>query len=190
MSFIREYAKKKTASSVSEVSNNESETEVEIPEQIQEILPIPNDHLNKTSEQLPTQEEVSLGQVEYQSVKSALSKKSVIKSKYVQYSDQDRYKIARYASDHGSRSAARNFQTRYPNLNESTVRGFLKKYKQKRAAERAGMEKPTQTIAPNKRGRPILLGHIDEKVQTFLRALRKRGGVVNTTIAMATATAC
>ena len=34
-----------------------------------------------------------------------------------------------------------------------------------------------------------MLGPIDRKVQAFLLALRKRGGVVNTTIAIATATA-
>ena len=40
-----------------------------------------------------------------------------------------------------------------------------------------------------KRGRPLLLGKLDETVKNFLIALRKKGGVVNTVVANATAKA-
>ena len=40
-----------------------------------------------------------------------------------------------------------------------------------------------------KRGRPLLLGKLDETVKKFLIALRKKGGVVNTVVANATAKA-
>ena len=40
-----------------------------------------------------------------------------------------------------------------------------------------------------KRGRPLLLGTIDEKVKNFLFTLRQKGGVVNTVVAIATAKA-
>ena len=40
-----------------------------------------------------------------------------------------------------------------------------------------------------KRGRPLLLGNLDETVKKFLIALRKKGGVINTVVANATAKA-
>ena len=40
-----------------------------------------------------------------------------------------------------------------------------------------------------KRGRPLLLGTLDETVQKFLIALRKKGGVVNAVVAIAAAKA-
>ena len=38
---------------------------------------------------------------------------------------------------------------------------------------------PKKTIAAQKRGRSVLLGEIDEMVQKFLLAVRKKGGAVN-----------
>ena len=40
-----------------------------------------------------------------------------------------------------------------------------------------------------KRGRPLMLGQLDEKVKKFLIGLRHKGGVVNTVVANATAKA-
>ena len=48
--------------------------------------------------------------------------------KYKQYTERDRLAIARYAEQNGPRRTARKFDKQYPNLNESTVRSFLKKY--------------------------------------------------------------
>ena len=45
----------------------------------------------------------------------------------------------------------------------------------------------TKKLPSLKRGRPLLLGTIDEKVKNFLFALRQKGGVVNTFVAIATA---
>ena len=46
------------------------------------------------------------------------------------YTDEDRYKIAKYASVHGPNKVARHFQSEYATIRELTVRGFLKMYKQ------------------------------------------------------------
>ena len=40
-----------------------------------------------------------------------------------------------------------------------------------------------------KRGRPLILGSIDEKVKNFLLILRRKGGVVNSAVAIAAAQA-
>ena len=47
----------------------------------------------------------------------------------------------------------------------------------------------TKKLPSLKRGRLLLLGTIDEKVKNFLFALRQKGGVVNTAVAIATAKA-
>ena len=48
---------------------------------------------------------------------------------------------------------------------------------------------PRTELAVLPRGRPLLLGSLDQMVQRFLLALRSRGGVVSSTIAIATAKA-
>ena len=44
--------------------------------------------------------------------------------KYRKYTDKDRVVISKYAEQHGSRRAARKFENKYPQLNESIVRSF------------------------------------------------------------------
>ena len=44
------------------------------------------------------------------------------------YSDEDRYTIAKYAKDNGASKAAKFFKNKYPTINKSTVRTFVKKY--------------------------------------------------------------
>ena len=40
-----------------------------------------------------------------------------------------------------------------------------------------------------KYGRPLTLNYLDEKIKTFVLALHKNGGVINTVVAIATAKA-
>ena len=44
---------------------------------------------------------------------------------------------------------------------------------------------PIKGIPAKRRGRPLMLGMVDKKIRDFLIALRHRGGVVNSTIAIA-----
>ena len=46
---------------------------------------------------------------------------------------------------------------------------------------------PIKKITSLKRGRPLLLGSLDKKVQKFLVALHSKGGVVDTIVAVAVA---
>ena len=48
------------------------------------------------------------------------------RGKYKQYTERDRLAIARYVEQNGPRRTARKFGNQYPNLNESTLRSFLK----------------------------------------------------------------
>ena len=75
----------------------------------------------------------------------------------------------------------------YPNLNESTVHGFRKRYvAQIKDAHRK--KKSLRKVIVNKlRGHPCLLGDkIDRLVQNYLKATRYKGGVVNSLVAIAT----
>ena len=70
-----------------------------------------------------------LGQVDLDNVMGELSKDEIDKhGKYKQYTERDRLAIAKYAEQNGPRRTAHKFDKQYPNLNESTVRLFLKKY--------------------------------------------------------------
>ena len=74
-------------------------------------------------------EESTFGQVDFDHVMEQLSKDETDKrGKYKQDTERDRLAIARYAEQNGPRRTAREFDKQYPNLNESTVRSFLKKY--------------------------------------------------------------
>ena len=47
------------------------------------------------------------------------------------YIDKDRYSVGKYASCHGVAASVRAWKTTYPNLNESTMHGFKKRYEAK-----------------------------------------------------------
>ena len=108
------------------------------------------------------------------------------RGKYKVFSDDERYTIGKYASIHGPMAAVKKFQSIHPKLNESTVRAFRAKYHGILKKSCANTQKKITSL---KRGRPLLLGSLDEIVKQFLLTLRKIGGVVNTVIANATAKA-
>ena len=78
----------------------------------------------------------------------------------------------------GPAAAAKKFGSKSRPINESTVRGFCAMYK----AELEKARKETRPTAPNlsvlPRGRPLLLGSLDQMVQKFLLALQSRGGLI------------
>ena len=78
----------------------------------------------------------------------------------------------------------------YPHINESTVRGFKKRY-ETQIKDEIRKKKSRKTVIVNKlRGHPCLPGNkIDPLVQKYLKATRYKGGVVNTKVAIATAKA-
>ena len=110
---------------------------------------------------------------------------------YQKWTPSDRFKIGKYAVVNGNIASVRKFQAEFPHLNESTVREFKKKYsteianaaKEKREVANVIMKYWSQT------DRPLLLGELDSKVQTYIKQLSNRGGVVKRAIANAAAQA-
>ena len=142
---------------------------------------------------MPTMEETGLGIVDHANVVAATKEQYENDSKrssYVKYTENERFMIGKYSNENGSAAATRKFRTRFPNLNESTVRGFQKKYRAKlHEAAKQGKSIEKKGLGGDiKRGRPLLLGPIiDEDVRKFVSALRFRGGRVSFSIAIAAA---
>ena len=103
------------------------------------------------------------------------------------YTGKDRYSIGKYASCHGVATSVRAWKKTYPNLNESTVLGFKKRYEGKlKEASRKNVS-PKKKPANKMLGSPTLLGqNHDVLVQKFLRATRYKGGVMNMQTVLAT----
>lgn len=134
---------------------------------------------------MPTQHEiVELGAVKYQPIKHNI--RNIKKTGYTKFTDKERFLIGKYAAINGPIAAVRKFKTSHPHLDfgESQARALRKKYLANQKS--ANVEKK---IVPLKRGRPLMLGTVDEKVQVFLQLLRRKGEVVNTVVAIATAKA-
>ena len=133
--------------------------------------------------------ESGFGSVDYEAVKQTLHK-PIPKIRYGTFTSEERFAIGKYASIHGPIAAVKKFAKTHPHLKlkESTARSFRAKYHQLvKSADT--IISPTNKIVTLKRGRPLLLGKLDETVKNFLIALRKKGGVVNTVVANATAKA-
>ena len=94
------------------------------------------------------------------------------------FTEKERFLIGKYTAINGPSTTVRKFQTSHPHLKfgESQARALRKKYLDQ------------QKKSP-KRGRPLMLGALDEKVRNFLQIVRRKGGVVNTVVAIATAKA-
>ena len=143
--------------------------------------------------------EMDLSMEEHTSVLSAVavladpcnpSPKRKKRGKYTIYTDQDRAKIGKYASEHGNDRARKKFLKDFPNLHESTVRNFKKLYLTtlKEAHKKTNPE-VIHSLPAKKRGRPPLLLDLDSKLVQVLRAIRSKGGVLNIHVVRATAQA-
>ena len=70
----------------------------------------------------------NLGELDFQVVQNEIAqKKSNRKTSYQKYYVEDRFKIGKYASENGATAAVRKFKTLYPDMKESTIRGFKSK---------------------------------------------------------------
>ena len=144
-----------------------------------------------TSTTLPNQKDSTLGVLDYVATVNAIKTAATIKArnKYQRWSDKDRYHIGKYASENGTAAALRKYKTRYQKLNESTIRDFVKKYREELKKASKQNRSPVKQLATSQRGRPLMLGPIDKMVREFLLATRNQGGLVSTSIAVATAKA-
>ena len=119
------------------------------------------------------------------------------RGRYEFCSPTNKAKVAKYASENGVTASLRHFKqtNEFNNLKESTVRGWVKQYRNElpRAAGELSSETPTgagivEKLCEKKRGRPLLIGEdLESQVQEFIREVRASGGVINTAITLAAA---
>ncbi len=106
---------------------------------------------------------------------------------YHDYDGDDRLKVARYANIHGCSAAAKKFSTSAKKINESTIRGWVKKFRKQLNTSTDPSDVKAADMSPKPRGRPVKLGDIlDSQVQEHIKGVRAAGGVVNRTIVIAT----
>ena len=92
------------------------------------------------------------------------------KRKYTHFTLEDRAKITKYAAQCGNTAAVKRFSKEFPSLGESTVRLFKKQYQAD--LKKVGSEEEITQLAKKRRGRPLALGNLDEKVQQIVQHIR------------------
>lgn len=107
----------------------------------------------------------------------------------------EKLKIAKYASLHGTTAAIRTFKKEMPELTlkESTVRTWRDIYRleiKKRSASQEDNADSTalDTLPTKKKGRPFLLGNtLDQQVQAYIWRVREAGGIITSSIVITAA---
>lgn len=110
---------------------------------------------------------------------------------YIKWTDKNRYDVGKYASEHGNAAAVRNFKKGFPNIKESTVREFKKRYEKQIQEDKKKHLQPSKEIVKyhTKTGRPLLLGKFDTMIRKYVEAMSNRGAVITWSIANSAATA-
>ena len=112
---------------------------------------------------------------------------------YDKYTPQEKDSIARQAIENGVTNTLRKYNEKMQDrtLKESTIRTWVKTYKQELALMRSAgvaVTAPIAILESKRRGRPLLLGEdLDRHTQEYITELRRNGGVVNTDIVLAAA---
>ena len=134
---------------------------------------------------------IGLEAADYEMVDSAVRKKTnKARGSYKVYSNKESFSIGKNASIYGTAPTVRKWKKTYLHINESTVRGFKKRYEAQIRDENRNKKSPSKVTVNKLRARPCLLGNkIDPLVQKYLKATRYKGEGVNTMVAIATAEA-
>ena len=85
----------------------------------------------------------------------------------------------------GNTAAVKHFTKEFSTLGESTVRLFKKQYQAD--LKKFGPGEEITQLAKKKRGRPLTLGDLDDKVQQYIKVLKKAGTPVNSRVILAAA---
>ena len=136
------------------------------------------------------QKESGLGIVDCIAVTEAVEASSQVKTRkqtYTNWTNKERFVIGKYAAENGQTAAARKFSSKNKPLNESTTRRFCKRYKEELQRSTKEKREPKTELSLPPRGRPLMLGSLDEMVQRYIRAYRSCGGPVNSLIAISIA---
>ena len=112
----------------------------------------------------------NLEELHFQVVQDEIAqKKSKRKTSYQKYSEEDRFKIGKYASENGATATVRKFKNLYPDMKESTVQGFKSNYEEELKKAKRQSRPMTKALSGKKRGCPLMLGAIDLMVQDYLK---------------------
>ena len=105
-------------------------------------------------EHFSSEEETSLGVLDYNAVRDAMEKQSKTKKqKNCSFIDEERFKIVEYTSVHGPAAVVKKFKKTHLHLKfgESTARSFRAKYEEPLKKQTRDQ---TSKITSQKRGRP------------------------------------
>ena len=69
-----------------------------------------------------------MGLVNEHAITTAVDQASTSHGKYKIYSDEERYKIGKYTTEHGPAAGVRKFKSKFPKLNKNTCRSIKSKY--------------------------------------------------------------
>ena len=136
------------------------------------------------------QKESGLGIADCIAVTEAAEASSQVKTRkqtYTNWTNKERFVIGKYAAENGQTAAARKFSSKNKPLNESTARRFCKRYKEELQRSTKEKREPKTELSLQPRGRPLMLGSLDEMVQRYIHAYRSCGGPVNSLIAISIA---
>ena len=129
-----------------------------------------------------------LGNIGFEAVQESLSKTDHKRGQQKKFTDEDHFETGNYAAIHGPSFTVKKFKNSLPNLTKSTVRIFRDKHRKNLKQKTIDLSTAKKNSAL-KYGRPLMLNYLDEKIKTFVLALHKKEGVVNTVVAIATAKA-
>jgi hypothetical protein len=102
---------------------------------------------------------------------------------YEKITPENKAKIAKFAAENGIAAAIRHFdkQQDFPNLKESTVRGWKKAYCAELSKTKG--ENPIDQLPVKPIGRPLLLGKdVEENAKKIIHCIRESGGIINNSV--------
>ena len=105
----------------------------------------------------PSASESGLGEVDNSAICVGVGAKVKKRKPQSKCTDEYCYKIAKYAEDHGPNQIARCFQSKYPIIQESTVRSVLKNYNGQVRIEKTLNQPPAECITNLTRSRPLVV---------------------------------
>ena len=127
----------------------------------------------------------NLGLIDMKTIEDDLQALPKKRKAYTNWTDENRWRVGEYASQNGNSAAVRYFKKKFPSINESTVRGFRRRYEENLKAGETAKKCLTKNVSPT--GRPPLMGHLDEEVQKYLRSVADRGGIMSRAVAVCVA---
>ena len=134
----------------------------------------------KSCETLPyIAESAGLSSREFSLVTEEIENLASEKKTRVTYKEQDKLMMARYANQHGPSRTVAKYLKDFPKLKESTLRGWLVKYRNELKSKTDSGSRKDIKIGM-KRGRPLSLPQdLDLKLRRFILSLREAGGMIN-----------